>query len=318
MPALDTAVSLGEGAGQTREDFSEHVFLGANTVMQSMMRDYSTELGIPEGLDFDTSIERNRAFLQGSAALALENVARRELAPGEIAPEPEADIDGDGVVDPQPEPGPRDELAFDVRIENLAGHKLPSGYHSRRAYLHVVVVDEAGEQVWESGAINAEGRIAGVIEDVDPSALEPHYDVITRESQVQVYQSVVGRPDGSRTQSLLDADRFLKDNRLLPKGFFKAEALDNPATVASFGTFGAALDDDDFDAGFDTVGYRIAVPRGASYRVLVELRYQPLAYGHLQELFLKGDRLDAMDAFRTIYDNTVLRDEVIATVSEDL
>ena len=321
MPEVDTPVLLGESGpigALKRENFSEHVFLGANTVMQSMMRDYAEELGIPANLDFDQSIERNRAFLQGSAALTLENVARRELAPGEIEPDADGDIDGDGEDDPQAERGPQDELAFDVRVENLAGHKLPSGYHSRRAYLHVLVVDEAGEQVWESGAINADGRVAGVVEDVDPSAYEPHYDVITRESEVQVYQSVVARPDGSRTESLLDADRYLKDNRLLPKGFFKAEAIDNPATVESFGTFGAALADDDFDAGADTVGYRIAVPRGGAYRVLVELRYQPFAYGHLQKLFLKGDRLDPMDAFRTIYDNTVLRDEVLATATSDL
>jgi len=59
--------------------------------------------------------------------------------------------------------------------------------------------------------------------------------------------------------------------------------------------------------------YRPRVPAGRDYQVLVELRYQPMAYGHLQELFLKSDRLDVMDMFRTIYDATELRDEVIGT-----
>src|SRR4029078_12539868 len=43
-------------------------------------------------------------------------------------------------------------LSFDVRVDNLGGHKLPTAYPARRAWLHVRVTDEAGAVLFESGA----------------------------------------------------------------------------------------------------------------------------------------------------------------------
>ena len=318
MPVLDRAVPIANGSAvQPREGFAEHTFLGANTVMQTMFRDFAAELGLPAGMDadFDESIARNRKFLESSATLSLGNFGRAALPPPTAV---ERDEDGEPLAAEAME-----ELSFDVKVVNEAGHRLPSGYHSRRVYLHVVVADENGDQVFESGRIEPDGRIRGVAEDVNAASWEPHHEIITDPSQVQVWQAIVGKTDGSRTHSLLDGDRYLKDNRILPKGFFKAEAIDNPETVANFGTFGQALNDSNFDSGEDTVTYKVAVPASGSYKVLAELRYQPLAYGHLQELFLDSGRIDAIDRFRTIYDTTWKRneerlDEVIATASEDL
>ena len=316
MPVIDRPVPIADGSAvEPREGFAEHTFLGANTVMQTMFKMFDEELGLPPGMeaDFDESIARNRAFLETSATLELGNFGRAALPPA---------VPGEGEDEPVEDAGPMEELSFDVKVVNQTGHRLPSGYHSRRVYLHTVVTDENGAKVFESGRIEPDGRIVGVAEDVSADLWEPHHEIITDDSQVQVWQAIVGKTDGSRTHSLLDGDRYLKDNRILPKGFFKAEAIDNPETVESFGTFGKALTDADFDAGEDTVTYKVAVPAGGQYRVLVELRYQPLAYGHLQELFLEGDRLDAVDAFRTIYDGVWRAgerlDEVIATASGDL
>lgn len=321
MPVLDDPVIIANGSAvEPRPDFAEHTFLGANTVVQSMLRRFADELGVPneEGYDlegeFDEAIERNRAFIETSANVTIENASR---APAPPSAEPPTDEAGE----PLPDPGPLEELTFDVVVDNRTGHRLPAGYHSRRVYLHVVVTDANGDQVFESGRIEADGRIRGVEEDANPERWEPHYDVITDPSQVQVYQAIVGKNATARSHSLLGGDRYLKDNRILPKGFFKAEAIDNPTTVENFGTFGAALDDPDFDAGGDTVTYRIALPRSSAYSVRAELRYQPLAYGHLQELFLESDRLDSVDAFRTIYDTIWQEggrlDEVIATTTGD-
>ena len=319
MPVLDSPVILANGSAvKPREGFAEHTFLGANTVMQSMFQRFADELGLPNEDDydlvaeFDEAIGRNRAFLETAASISLGNVGRAALPPGSAVDEEGEPLEG---------AGPMEELSFDVAIDNTTGHRLPSGYHSRRVYLHVVVTDEDGDLVFESGRIEEDGQIRGVDEDVNPERWEPHHEIITKSSQVQVYQAIVGKDDGARSHSLLGGDRYLKDNRLLPKGFSKAEAIDNPTLVENFGTFGSALTDDDFDAGGDTVTYKVPVPASGSYRVLAELRYQPLAFGHLQELFLEGDRIDAVDAFRTIYD-TIWKeggrlDEVIATASGD-
>ena len=339
MPKLDTPVIMASGSGSVpREDFAEHTFLGANTVMQTMFRDFSEELGIPADItaaDFDESIERNREFLRTSANVEITNLERTLLETPVSEAEPNTEGEAESGAEGDPEPGTEgdaeteqtaegeeaaavepveamEQLSFDVVIENKAGHKLPTGYHSRRVYLHVIVTSDEGI-VWQSGKIDEAGRIAGLSEDTNSHSWELHYDVITDPSQVQVYQAVVGNSDGDRTASLVNGNHYLKDNRILPKGYDKAAVANGNDQLPSFGTFGAALDDNDFDGGSDTVTYRPRVPAGRDYQVLVELRYQPMAYGHLQELFLKSDRLDVMDMFRTIYDATELRDEVIGT-----
>lgn len=294
MPTLDQPVVLGEGSGLDKRDgFREHTFLGANTVMQSMLRDFSAELGVAPELDFDESIERNREFLTTSASVAIAN----------------------GVISSE---GDVDTLDFDVQITNETGHKLPSGYHSRRVYLHVLVSDSDGEVVFESGRMNEDGSIVGVAEDVNPAVWEPHHDVITSERDVQVYQAIVGNSDEERTHSLLNGSYYLKDNRLTPKGFNKRDVTGSPGVAASFGVFGKAMEDDDFDSGLDTVSYRVTVPAMETFSVRAELRYQPFSYGHLRDLFLASDRIDQVDQFRTIYDATTLRDEIIDTATSTI
>ena len=294
MPVLDSPVVLAEGSSNApREGFREHTFLGANTVMQTMMRDFAEELGIEPDLDFDASIARNRAFLATSATVEIANLVQ----------EPESE----GAT-----------VAFDVEVVNETGHKLPSGYHSRRVWLHVQVIDESGAQVFESGRMNADGSIVGVAEDVNPIVWEAHHDVITSPRQVQVYQAIVGNSDNERTQSLLNGSFYLKDNRLTPKGFVKRDVTGNPAVAESFGVFGRAMDDDDFDSGRDTVTYRVAVPKLGSYSVRAELRYQPIGFGHLNELFRESDRVDEIDRFRTIYNLTPLKAEGIAAATAEV
>ncbi len=62
-----------------------------------------------------------------------------------------------------------------VAVENLAGHKLPSAYPSRRAWLHVTVRDGSGRTVFESGAFQPNGSIGGNDNDADATKFEPHY-----------------------------------------------------------------------------------------------------------------------------------------------
>lgn len=280
MPVVDQPVALERDGEVRRDDFAEHSFLGANTVMQTMLRDFRGELGVPADVDFDTSIDRNRAFLATAAELEIEPVAA-----------------GEGTV------------GFDVTVKNLTGHKLPSGYHSRRVYLHVQVTDRDGAVVYQSGALDGDGRIAGNIGDTLPTRYEPHYDTITTPNEVQIYQAIMENSDGERTHSLLNGYRYVKDNRLTPAGFDKQSVPDEVAV------HGEALADDDFDAGLDTVSYRLPIDSNGPHQVRVELRYQPLDYGHLAVLFLRSDTLDAVDSFRTMYDSLERHDELIDFVT---
>lgn len=92
--------------------------------------------------------------------------------------------------------------------------------------------------------------------------MEPHRDVITNRSQVQIYQVVMGDAAGQPTWSLLRGTKNLKDNRLPPRGMKAAGA--SAAHIASQGVDGDA----NFHRranGRDEVTYRIALAgtRGA-------------------------------------------------------
>src|SRR5262249_34194484 len=132
-----------------------------------------------------------------------------------------------------------------VSVQNLSGHKLPTAYPSRRAWLHVTLRDRNGRILFESGALNADGSIKGNDNDEDAARFEPHYPEIVRDDQVQIYESIMAGADGSVTTGLLTALRYVKDNRLLPKGFDKGSAA---ALVA---VHGDAEQDADFAAGGD-------------------------------------------------------------------
>lgn len=164
-------------------------------------------------------------------------------------------------------------LAFDVTVTNLTGHKFPTGYPARRTWLHVTVREGNGRAVFESGAIGADGAIAGNNSDADASRFEPHYEEITRSDQVQIYEPILGDPAGQPTTGLLTATHYRKDNRLVPRGFDKATAH------ADIAVHGGARSDANFTAASDRVRYRADVTGATGpFAIDVELRYQSIAY----------------------------------------
>ena len=91
--------------------------------------------------------------------------------------------------------------------------------------------------------------IAGNANDEDASAFEPHYTEITAADQVQIYEPIIGDPNGNVTTALLRGVRYLKDNRLLPDGFDKG-TVDEAVAVQ-----GVAAADADFTGRGDRVRY---------------------------------------------------------------
>ena len=275
MPVVDEAVSIATRGtqGRTRNDFRRHSFYGANTVMQQILLDNNLA---PTADNLVQAIQENRAFLQQSAELRILNAEVR-----------------DGI------------LSADLIILNRTGHKLPSGYPSRRVWVEFIVTDGNGEILFHNGALNADGSIAGVDLDRDNRTYEPHYDTITRAEEVQVYEPIMGNTDGEVTHTLLRAARYLKDNRLLPIGFDKATA---PADVA---VHGAAATDDDFIGGSDQLRYEVPVGKATQYRVTARLRYQTLSFGHIQDL-LADDHLSEVATFKAYFEQAAIRAETLA------
>ncbi|HET9011543.1 MAG TPA: hypothetical protein VFN38_06980, partial [Gemmatimonadaceae bacterium] len=106
---------------------------------------------------------------------------------------------------------------------------------------------------------------------------------------------------------LLQGVRFVKDNRLLPRGFDKA------AAGADIAVRGEAAADPDFSGGGDRVRYAIDVGnRAGPFTVTVELLYQPIAYRWAQNL--KTYQGDEPRRFVAYYD--ALADESATTVAQ--
>ena len=164
-------------------------------------------------------------------------------------------------------------LRVDVFVQNLTGHKLPTAFPSRRAWLHFMVRDQTGKKIFESGALNADGSIQGNDNDADASRFEPHYREITGPEQVQIYEPILKDAAGHVTTGLSAATGYLKDNRLLPSGFQKQTASQDIAVA------GDAADDPNFTDAGDLIRYFVALPEGnGPYHIEVELWYQPIGF----------------------------------------
>ena len=252
MPAVEQAMPISSVLGQPREGFARHVFVGGNFFMLRVFNRYRLELGVEAlPLELDASAARTVRNLQSQTATV--SVDRAEMENG--------------------------RLNIDVTVQDLTGHKFPTGYPARRAWLHVTVRERSGRSVFESGAITPSGLIQGNDADADPTKFEPHYAEIRQPDQVQIYESVMGDPAGLPTTGLLTAVRYLKDNRLLPRGFDKATADDWVKVV------GGAAQDTDFIAGGDRVRYSVDTANSQGpFQIDVELRFQPIAFRWAQNL----------------------------------
>ena len=246
MPTVKEDVPITSVLGEPRTGMARHTFVGGNFFMQRLLNRFRDELGVEaQPQEFENAANRTVAHLQSEAArLTITNV---DLRAG--------------------------RLEADLVAENLGGHKLPTAYPSRRAWLHVTVRDRAGRTVFESGAFDPTGAVRGNDNDADAGRFEPHYTEITSPDQVQIYETVMAGPSGALTTGLLTAVRYVKDNRLLPKGFDKNTA-DKDVAV-----HGGALQDADFSGGSDRIRYSVAVGDAQGpFQIEAELWYQPIAY----------------------------------------
>lgn len=252
MPKVDD-VQLSNIVNTTQPYLRKHSFTGANAFMLKLLQDNAVETGITaEDDQMQAAIDRVSTLLS-----APPNTVVRM---GAVTLE-------DGVLDAE------------VLVSNGNGHKFPSGFPSRRLWLHVWVTDGNGETVFESGAVDAEGRIVGNDNDTDPALYEPHYDVVSDPEQVQIYESIMHTTEDEVTTTLLRASGYFKDNRLLPAGFSLADV--DPAIAP----YGEVTGDENFVAGRDTVHYAVDVSEAEGpFTIHIELYYQSIGYRWAENL----------------------------------
>ena len=267
-----------------RSPFFTHSMVGGNSHVLELLRDNRSALGIENSTSvsgFDEKIDQTRDLLHNQTA-ALD-ITQTAATVG--------------------------ELAVDVRITNHTGHKLPTGYPSRRIWIHLTARDAGGQVIFESGAPDAQGRISTDNARLAPACLairkapgfnnadcfEPHRDVIDDPAQVALYEPVLGDSNGDITHILLHAANYLKDNRIPPEGFTNSEASrievqTLPVGVGADPDFNIA--DSQEGSGSDTVHYRVALntPSGP-YSVDARLLYQAVSPSFVDGLHSSGGRV---------------------------
>jgi hypothetical protein len=252
MPAAEGAVPLSITGGPPRSPIHKHVFAGGNAYMLQMLGTFGEELAVTaSSAGFQEKASQVVDQLQGrTATLDVKEVAL------------------DGAT-----------LTADLSLSIMAGHKFPTGFPSRRAWIHLTVEDAAGEVLFESGGWSASGAITGNDNDGDAARFEPHYRTIDDPGQVQIYEPILGDTEGAVTTVLLRGAGYLKDNRLLPSGF------DKTAVEADIAVHGEALADEDFLGGGDQIRYTVDVGDAQGpFTVTAELLYQSIGYRWAENL----------------------------------
>lgn len=246
-----------------REPFGVHSFAGGNAAMLQHLAEQPGAAG----------------SLPHSAARTRENLRRAALL--RLHPS-----------------GGKDGLAVQVTIRNLTGHKLPTGFPSRRMWVHFTVLDASGKPLFESGALDESGHEIRGQSAASVARVAPHRNRITHPDEVAVYEAEMEDAAGQITHSLLRARRLSKDNRILPAGFDANTPMPAGIPAAWIAPVGAS-GDADFLAGADTVTYQL--PRAvasAAHRVKAELLYQSIKPSHLAALRKAATGEDASDLAR--------------------
>ncbi|KAA3624177.1 MAG: T9SS C-terminal target domain-containing protein [Bacteroidetes bacterium] len=267
-----------------RSPFGKHELVGGNVFMLKMLRDNAEEIGVTATTDqFNNTISKTMDMLQNKTLDA--NLMEINRTP--------------------------DTLFLELELLNKAGHKFPSGYPSRRAFVTLMVINEANDTIFHSGNMNESFQLLD-----ENETYEPHYDMINSEQQVQIYEMVMGDINGQVTTVLERADVHLKDNRLPPAGFKTDHMVYDTVQIA-----GNATVDENFNktgteegSGKDIIRFHIPINEATSdLAVQARVYYQTVSDKWLQEMFSHSST--EIDAFKSYYDNA---DKTPVLVSESV
>ena len=113
-----------------RSPYGRHTFVGGNTLLAQLLRDNPQELEVfASKAAFNATIDATRSLLQNeTATITIGEVERHN-----------------------------GRLQIPVRIQNLTGHKLPTGFPSRRVWVRLEVQDATGQVFFASGRFDQAG-----------------------------------------------------------------------------------------------------------------------------------------------------------------
>ncbi|MEH6609739.1 MAG: cytochrome P460 family protein [Halioglobus sp.] len=273
---------------EPKSGYRRHTLVGLSIVANRMFQQFPAELGI-------TTLDPGTPLTFGPASEGAVHRLQLTEDEMELMAADTAELSA-SVLDKN-----SDTWRVQVDIENKAGHKFPSGVGFRRAFLEVTALSAEGTALWGSGQTNA----AGVIVDGDAQVLSSEFtkdwqrlqpdfagQVISREDQVQIFETRHINKDKQLTTSFLGLYKEVKDNRLLPLGWSKDGRYVDATKLVKLGG-----DEAMFPAhpGKRSIEYHIPATAGAIDRIQVRLLYQSTPPYYLQDRFsTKGQENDRL------------------------
>ncbi|NNE55914.1 MAG: hypothetical protein HKN32_07835, partial [Flavobacteriales bacterium] len=272
FPQIDDPVVISTNYAflEGRSPYGLHHMVGGNSFMLELMKNNIDTLGITASEEnFDVVIDRTLEILQ-TQSVDLDLF--------------ELDFDSDSA-------------RYEVLLTNLTGHKFPSGYPARRAFVEFVALTSEGDTLFQSGVLQPNYEVLGQNDEY-----EPHYQTITSEEQVQIYEMVMGDVNDDVTTVLERADHLIKDNRLVPAGFSTSHFAYDTTMMA-----GVVLDDDDFNyeegmegSGTDRIRYHFALDGyEGNIEVYARIHYQSAPPKWNEEMFAVST--PEIDKFEEMY-----------------
>jgi hypothetical protein len=286
VPAINEEIiisSLPQSGLTAKSPFYKHHFVGGNTFMLTLLKNNAMAIGVTASAEhFDSTIALTRRQLQNKTIDLSVNTTQEN-----------------------------NNLFIDVNLQNKTGHKFPTGYPARRAWIHLTVVNATGDTLFESGAFNSNGEIISQGE-----SYFSHFDTINHYSDVQVYEAVMGDVNSNETKTLLRAASYLKDNRIPPIGF--SGSAENYEDIAVRGLAEYDLNFNESSGGSDKVTYVVNVrgQNSGNFTIYTEIIYQSINPGDIDHL--RQHETDKVQTFLGYYDNETKIPEIIKTATHEM
>lgn len=239
------------------DDLAVHQFVGGNTWIPEVLQGEYPALGRDDA--FDATIAWATDLLQNRSA-TVELIAPPSAVAGE-------------------------NLGVAVRVTNLSGHKLPTGYvEGRRMWLNVTARDAEGDLFWQSGAY-------------DFATAE-----LTEDPQVKIYHAEPGIWDANGTGECDTEDAlgnpqfhfvlnncYAVDNRIPPLGFTGGDHVETRPVAY---TYPETFPGSGVLVNYDVTDYQIPVPAGAVLPLTLEatLYYQTASRDYVE--FLRDEAVN--------------------------
>lgn len=286
MPTSESPVVIASGVNglDPRVPYAEHRLAGGNLFMLRLLRNNLSSLGLKS-----TYRQLDSAMAYNMQMLKHQSLKIRLL--------PVESMD--------------DSLVFDVQLTNLSGHKLPSGYPSRRVFIQFIAINFlTKDTIFQSGSVDSKGHL--IYRDSD---FQPHYQEIANPSATQIYEMIPGDQFGFPTTILTAATTQLKDNRLVPRGWHTNHFTRDTTTIV-----GNANQDEDFNhddqgtegSGTDIIRYKFSPPNEGNLKIVVRAWYQAIPQRWVNEI-TPSDTL--ISQFQTMYHQESTTIELLATDS---